>query len=137
MTNILDATTPLTFLERIRQSYCTDKSIVAVIKALKNHNAPRIKNFTLAECAFSNDLLFYRDKIVVPQGEQDHSLILEIIQAHHDPPAAGHQGAAATYSVIARKFFCSRIKPHCEGAQGLLCPLPVANERWQIGRAHV
>ena len=103
--------------------------------------------FTLSECEKRNGFLYYRGKIVVPQCDQDKTLTTEIIQSHHDTLVSGHQGIASTYTVIIRTFFwhgmlqqvkkyvrnchtCSRIKVSREGNQGLLCPLPVATERW-------
>lgn len=84
----------------------------------------------------------------MPQKSSDNILTTDIIRLHHDPPAAGHQGAAATYASVGRTYFwhgmlqqikkyvrnchtCSRIKPSREGYQGLLRPLPVATERWR------
>lgn len=138
----------LTFVERIRSATLFDSSLKAVIEALNSRSTTRVSKFTLAECRWDNGLLLYRGNIVVPQCENDKTLTTEIIQSHHDPPAAGHQGAAATYSSIIRSFFwhgilqqvkkyvknchtCSRTKPLREGLQGLLRPLPVAKERWR------
>lgn len=47
----------------------------------------------------------FRGCIVVPQCDDDINLTTDIVQSRHDPPAADHQGAAATYSLIARTFF--------------------------------
>ena len=139
---------PLNFVERIKRTTLLDETLLAVIKALHDDSAPRVRNFTLSECLWKDEILYYRGSIVVPQSKVDLSLATDIIQSYHDPPAAGHQGAAATYSSIARKFFwhgmlqqvrryvrnchtCSRTKPSREGNQGLLRPLPIATERWR------
>ena len=139
---------PGTFLERIKHATTLDESLSAVINTIHNKSAPRARQFTVSECAYDDELLRYRGSIVVPQCGADINLTTEIIQSYHDPPAAGHQGAAATYSSIARTFFwhgmlqqvkryvrnchtCSRSKNSREGNQGLLRPLVIANERWR------
>ena len=136
-----------TLIERIRNALLSDSSLKAVIEALGSRSTSRVSKFTLAECRWENELLLYRGSIVVPQCENDKTLTTEIIQSHHEPPASGHQGAAATYSAILRGYFwhgmlqqnkkyvrnchtCSRTKPFRDGPQGLLRPLPVAKERW-------
>lgn len=136
------------FIERIRKNVLLDESLAMVVKALEDKNVVRVRNFTLAECSWFNGILNYRDKIVIPQCDEDKSLPTDIIQSHHDPPAEGHLGAASTYSSVARNFFwhgllqqvrkfirnchtCSRIKYSREKTQGLLRPLPVATKRWQ------
>ncbi|KAI0992569.1 hypothetical protein K3495_g15616, partial [Podosphaera aphanis] len=143
-----DALDSVTFVQRIRQSTLLDESLASVVKSLQDPTAPRINNFTLAECTWDDGLLRYRGSIVVPQSDGDSSLTTDIISSYHDPPVAGHQGAAATYASLAREFFwhgmlsqvrryvrnchtCSRIKPSRERSQGLLRPLPVATERWK------
>ena len=134
--------------ERIKSGLLEDEDIVELIHALEGKSSKRVTNYTLAECNWDGLFLRYREKLVVPQNSSDNTLTTDIIQAHHDPPVAGHQGAAATYASIARTFFwhgmlqqvkkyvrnchtCSRIKPSREGYQGLLRPLPVATERWK------
>lgn len=138
---------PQSFIDRIRKSTTSDDSLTAVIEALDDSSAPRIRQFTLSECKWNDGILYYRDRIVVPQGD-DKNLTTEIIKSHHDPPAAGHQGSASTFSALARTFFwhgmlqqvkryvrnchtCSRIKSSREGQQGLLRPLPIATTRWR------
>ena len=134
--------------ERIRTAILEDEDILDLINALEGKNVKRIKNYTLAECTWDGNLVRYRDKIIVPQKGSDKTLTTDIINNHHDPPIAGHQGAAATYAAISRTFFwhgllqqvktyvrnchtCSRIKPSRQGYQGLLRPLPIATERWK------
>ena len=115
---------------------------------MEHKNDARVRDFTLAEWSWSNGILRYCDKIVVPQSDNDKSLPTDIIRSHHDPPAQGHQGVASTYSSVSRNFFwhgllqqvrkfvrnchtCSRTKSFREGTQGLIRPLPVATKRWQ------
>ena len=138
----------LKFVERIRKSTRRDESLMAVVNAIENENAQRVRNFTVAECSWNDGILRYRERIVVPQCNDDNLLTTELIKSYHEPPAAGHQGAAATYAVLARDFFlhgmlqqvkkfvrkchtCSRSKPSREAAQGLLRPLPIARECWR------
>ena len=145
---IPNETTNLPIIDRIRKNILFDNSLAMVIKALESGDSLRIKNFTLAECTWSNGVLRYRNKIVVPQCDKDKSLPAEIIRSHHEPPTEGHQGAASTCAAVARNFFwhgllhqvrrfvrnchtCSRIKPSREVTQGLLRPLTIAAERWR------
>lgn len=135
-------------LNRIKISYSEDEELKTVIEALEGKATSRIKKYTLSEFNWDGNVLKYRGKVVVPQGNSDATLTTDIIRSHHDPPASGHQGAAATYASIIRTFFwygmhrqikkyvrnchtCSRIKPSRDGYQGLLRPLPVATERWK------
>lgn len=93
------------FLERIEKATLYDKSLLEIIKALESSDTEMVRKFTLVECNFERGLVYCRDRIVVPQSDYDDTLTTEIIKSYHGPPAAGHQGAAATYSTIARKFF--------------------------------
>lgn len=141
-----EITQPL--LKCIMAKSLEDEEISKVVESLTSEKGSRVTKFTLAECSWDGKLLRYRGKIVVPQKLPDLTITTDIIRLHHDPPAAGHQGAAATYASVARTFFwhgmlqqvkkyvrnchtCSRIKPSREGYQGLLRPLPVATERWK------
>ncbi|KNZ61429.1 transposon Tf2-11 type 2, partial [Puccinia sorghi] len=51
-----------------------------------------------------NDLLLYKEKIVVPDNP---SLKLSILESRHDSPLAGHFGQEKTYSCY--KLFQSRL----------------------------
>ncbi|KAI0995914.1 Transposon Ty3-I Gag-Pol polyprotein [Podosphaera aphanis] len=136
------------FIDRIRRAIPHDDQIKAIMSALQSHGTVRVSNFTLSECNMEDELLYYRGLLVVPQCDYDKTLTTELIASHHELPASGHQGAAATYATLVRTFFwhgmhthvkrfvrnchtCSRIKPSRDGLQGLLRPLPVAKERWR------
>lgn len=91
--------------QRIKLASLEDEEIQTIVGSLKGENTTRVTNFTLSECVWDGSLLQYRGKVVVPRGDSDQTLLTEIIQLHHDPPAAGHQGAAATYASVSRAYF--------------------------------
>ena len=82
--------------------------------------------------------------LYVPNDENLHR---EIIHIHHDHPAAGHPGRAATYKLVSRNYWwpgmrktiarylancdtCACINPVRHAPYGLLKPLQVPAVRW-------
>ncbi|KNZ50051.1 putative reverse transcriptase-RNaseH-integrase [Puccinia sorghi] len=91
-----------------------------------------------------NDLLLYKEKIVVPDNP---SLKLSILKSRHDSPLAGHFGQEKTYSLISQDFSwpgmtrdikdyvnscydCNRNKSSKHWKYGLLQPLPIPPLPW-------
>jgi hypothetical protein len=96
------------------------------------------------EYSLVDGLLFYRGLLVVPSLE----LQLQILQARHASPVAGHFGVNKTVELVSRDYFwpglrrctrkfirgcevCCRAKSSRHKPYGLLRPLPVPQERWQ------
>lgn len=68
---IKDANNCQSFIERIRTSILQDSSLKEVFEALKSKNAPKVRNFSLVECEWMDNILYYRGLVVVPQCELD------------------------------------------------------------------
>ncbi|KAB5589419.1 Retrotransposable element Tf2 [Ceratobasidium theobromae] len=51
---------------------------------------------------WTNNLLHYKGRVVVPQNQHIHNLIL---RESHDHPLAGHQGQARTLEMISRQYW--------------------------------
>ena len=71
--------------------------MIALQNGTKRH--PKVP---LGECTIKNDLLYVYGLLYVPNNE---SLRREIIHAHHDHPATGHPGRAATYELVSRNYW--------------------------------
>ena len=134
----------------IRTALINDKLANEIVNALRNgsktlgnsKNGPKVP---LGECTLdSTGLLFVYGLLYVPN---DENLYREVIHAHHDHPAAGHPGRAATYELVSRNYWwpgmcktivrylancdtCARIKPVRHAPSGLLKPLQVPVVRW-------
>ena len=92
---------------------------------------------------FTDGILFYDGLVYVP----DSPLRLEILQAHHDQPLAGHFGHRKTLDLIQREYYwplmsamvknyidscdiCKRVKTSRHKPYGLLQPLPIGQRPW-------
>ncbi|KAM0704634.1 hypothetical protein Q7P35_007420 [Cladosporium inversicolor] len=56
----------------------------------------------LAQCVVREGLLYYRDKIYVPESED---LRARILRQHYDNPSAGHLGRAKTFELLSRSYY--------------------------------
>ena len=98
-----------------------------------------------AELEESRGLLYYRDRICIPDDKELRQLIM---REYHEAPYTGHQGIKRTLDTIARVYFwprmkidiqqyiktcleCQRNKVRNIKARGLLQPLPVPARRWE------
>ena len=63
----------------------------------------RIKNFSLAECTFVNEHVYYREdrKLILDNDE----LRLRLIKLAYDTLFADHSNAAKYYKILARNYF--------------------------------
>ena len=110
-------------------------SVLSTIEQKKNRH-PFLQ---LAQCEAKQELLYYCDKIYVPEYED---LRTKIIRQHHDNPSAGHPGRTKTFELVSRYYrwkgmnsdvrqyvgnclTCRRIKARRNRHQGLLQPLPI------------
>jgi hypothetical protein len=116
-------------------------SVLSAIEQKKNRH-PFLQ---LAQCEAKEELLYYRDKIYVPEYDD---LRTKIIRQHHDNPSAGHPGRTKTFELVSRCYCwkgmssdvrqyvsncrtCGRIKARRDRHQGLLQPLPIPERSWQ------
>ena len=134
----------------IQTALVEDKFANAVVDAIKAGSKKLTgkysKSISLGECKFDSQtgLMHVYGLLYVPNNE---SLYQTIIHAHHDHPAAGHPGRAATYELVSYNYWwpgmrktiarylanydtCARIKPGRHTTYGLLKPLQVPVVRW-------
>ena len=70
--------------------------ILALASGAKQH--PKVP---LVKCTVDNNLVYIYGLLYIPDNETLHR---EIIHAHHDHPAAGHPGRAATYELVSQNY---------------------------------
>jgi uncharacterized protein YceH (UPF0502 family) len=78
-----------------------DKNTASVLSAIeqKKNRHPFLQ---LAQCEAKQELLYYRDKIYVPEYKDLHT---KVIQQHHDNLSAGHPGRTKTFELVSR-YYC-------------------------------
>ncbi|KAH0358938.1 hypothetical protein KCU65_g10168, partial [Aureobasidium melanogenum] len=130
--------------ELLQKGYETDPLPSEVLEAL-DKNLPKHPQISLAECSQESELLFYRQKLYIPDLDE---LKATLLQEAHDNPSAGHPGRNKTYELLQRHFYwpgmyeyvkqwvknchtCQRITPSREGHQGVLKPLSVPGKAWK------
>jgi hypothetical protein len=130
--------------EELRRESSQDENVQSVMQAIEQRK-PRHPFLQLAQCIVREGLLYYRDKIYVPESED---LRVRILRQHHDNPSAGHPGRAKTFELLSRSYYwkgmntdvrryvencrtCGRTKPRHDRHQGLLQPLPIPERPWQ------
>lgn len=129
--------------EQIREAYGQDPLVPIVLSDLRSGSRVA-KTFPLAESHEENGLIYYRDKLFIPE---DTSLRLRLLRTHHDTPVAGHPGKAGTLELLSREYWwpsvrkdcdqyvrnchhCKRVKASREPPTGLLKPLPIPLKPW-------
>ena len=134
----------------IHTTLAKDELAMEIAKALDNWGkqltGKHSRSAPLGECIVENGLLYIYGLLYVPK---DENLYPEILHAHHDHPAAGHPGRAATYELVSRIYWwpgmrktiarylancntCARIKPVCHAPYGLLKPMQVPVTHWSL-----
>lgn len=130
--------------DALRRESLHDENVQSVIQAVEQSKV-RHPFLQLAQCVVREGLLYYRDKIYVPESED---LRVRILRQHHDNPSAGHPGRAKTFELLSRSYYwkgmntdtrryvencrtCGRTKPRHDRHQGLLQPLPIPERPWQ------
>ena len=132
----------------IRTALTTDELAIEIAKALDTGEKQLTRRHSwsvpLGECIVKNGLVYVYGLLYVPDNK---NLNREILHAHHDHPAAGHPGRAATYELVSRNYWwpgmrktiarylancdtCARIKPVRHAPYGLLKPMQVPVTRW-------
>lgn len=130
--------------ESLRKAYELDPLPAEVLDALDN-DLPKHPQISLAECSQDSGLLFYRNRLYIPDLDE---LKASLLQEVHDNLSAGHPGRSKTYELLQRNFYwpgmlkyveqwvkncetCRRITPSREGHQGVLKPLSVPGKAWR------
>ena len=90
----------------IRTALAEDKLAIEIAKALdtgkKQLTGKHSRSVPLVECIVENGLLYVYGLLYIPDNE---TLYREILHAHHDHPAAGRLGQAATYELVSRNYW--------------------------------
>jgi hypothetical protein len=130
--------------DMLRKESLQDENIQSVIQAVEQKKT-RHPFLQLAQCVVREGLLYYRNKIYVPESDD---LRIQILRQHHDNPSAGHPGRAKTFELLSRSYYwkgmntdvrryvkncrmCGRTKPRYDRHQGLLQPLPIPDRPWR------
>ena len=128
----------------LRLAYEEDPIPSSVLEALDRGDR-RHKDLTLSECARRGDLLYYRERLYIPDNDD---LKAQILSECHESPIAGHPGRTKTYELLARTFYwpnmfdyvqqwcknceiCQRITPSRSGHHGVLRQLAVPQRAWK------
>ena len=86
-------------LEKIKKARSKDEDIVRVVEEMKKVG---IKELRRDEWKLEGDLVLKEGKVYVPKEEE---LRTEVIQLHHDVPAAGHGGRWKTVELVTRNYW--------------------------------
>ena len=101
------------------------------------------KKVSLPHCAIKDELVYYRNRLWVPESYQ--TILLKIV---HDQPSVGHPGIAKTLYHLQQSYYwprmdltvtqyvknchvCGRSKPSRQKYNGLLNSLPIPLQPWQ------
>lgn len=134
-------------LQLIRETTADDKSLQPVLAFLNNEpgRAPTNIRRRFQDYVYKDGILYYMDKIMVPDNEE---IQLQILRSRHDAPLAGHLGRAKTLDLVTRTFYwpslrryvhryvdgcdlCQRSKSTRHSRYGLLQPIPAGESPWK------
>ena len=73
-------------LEKIKKARSKDKDVVRIVEEIKKAGVKELRG---NEWRIKEDLVLKKGKVYIPKDEE---LRVEVIQLHHDVPAAGHRG---------------------------------------------
>jgi len=128
-------------LEKIKRARSKDKDIVRVVEEIKKAG---VKELHGNEWQMEGDVMLKEGKVYVPKDEE---LRAEIIQLHHDVPAARHRGRWKTVELVTRNYWwpgvtrdvgryvegcdlCQRMKNRIEEPAGKLKLSEVPKKPW-------
>ena len=80
-----------------------EDSVLVSVQGLKDSKANSVQS---AEWKLQDGLLFYRDRIYVPN---DADLQRRIVMQHHDSMVAGHAGRWKTLELVSRSYWWPRM----------------------------
>ena len=86
-------------LEKIKKARSKDEDIVRVVEEMKKTGVKELRG---NEWKIEGDLVLKEGKVYVLK---DKKLRMEIIQLHHDVPAAGHGGRWKTVELVTRNYW--------------------------------
>ena len=135
--------------KELKSSYAKDKECVKILKAKKsNTNIDTYSDYTIG----STGLIYYKNKFIyIPSNETKISkeIRTKIIRECHDSHISSHRGVRKTEEQIRRTFYwngihkdiymyvttcvlCQSNKPSMQAVAGLLHPLPIPSNKWEI-----
>src|SRR5438132_3084476 len=131
-------------LKRIRNAETKDKKIAEALKEIEDNGLNGMKR-GLENYKEENGLILVRGKIYVPN---DETIRRDLVNLHHDNPAAGHPGIWKTMELISRNYWwpsmkkfvseyvetcdtCNRNKTYPSKRQGQLKPHDVPDRPWE------
>ena len=86
-------------LEKIKKARSKDKNVIRVVEEMKK---TKVKELRGNEWKIEGELVLKEGKVYVPRDEE---LRAEVIQLHHDVPAAGHGGQWKTVELVTRNYW--------------------------------
>jgi hypothetical protein len=121
-------------------SYASDPPAQGLLTRLALHD-PTLEHYTLRD-----GVIRYKNRMWIPDG---HPLIVQILESLHASPVGGHSGIPITLRRAKGLFYwknmkqsvrqfvqecaiCQRAKPDRAKYPGLLAPLPVPDQFWQM-----
>jgi len=90
-------------LEKIKKVRSKDKDVVRVVEKMKKAGVKELRG---NEWKIEGELVLKEGKVYVPKDEE---LRVEIIQVHHDIPAARHRGRWKTVELVMRNYWWSGV----------------------------
>ena len=128
-------------VEKIRKARSKDEDVVRVVEEMKKVGVKELRG---NEWKIEEDLVLKEGKIYVPKDEE---LRVEVIQLHHDVPAAGHGGRWKMVELVTRNYWwpgmmrdvgkyveecdlCQRMKNRIEEPAGKLKLSEVPQKTW-------
>ena len=128
-------------VEKIKKARSKDEDVVRVVEEMKKAGVKELRG---NEWRIEGDLMLKEEKVYVPK---DKELRVEIIQLHHDVPAAGHRGRWKMVELVTRNYWwpgvmrdvgkyvegydlCQRMKNQTEEPAGKLKLSKVSQKTW-------
>jgi len=128
-------------VEKIKKARSKDEDVVRVVEEMKKAGVKELRG---NKWKIEGDLVLKEGKVYVPKDEE---LRVEVIQLHHDVPAAGHGGRWKTVELVTRNYWwpgvtrdvgryvegcdlCQRMKNRTEELAGKLKLSEVPQKTW-------
>jgi len=86
-------------LEKIKKERSKDEDVVRVVEKMKKAG---VKELWGNEWQIEENLVVQEEKVYIPKDEK---LRTEVIQLHHDVPAAGHNRRWKTVELVMRNYW--------------------------------